>query len=107
MYTELKVTKIGARSWRVLEDWVTPFGIIPKNAISNGANVPRWLWWFMSPAGILFEASIFHDYYLSKAIETKKYADTAFKNIALDFGASKFKAQAAYLAAKLFGKGEY
>ena len=102
-----KVQKIGKRSWLILEDWVTPYGTVTKDFTSNGANIPRLLWSIMSPAGVLFEASILHDYFYDKAIETKQIADTNFYKVAIDFNVSKFKAKSAYYYVKMFGKGNY
>ena len=106
-YTELKVTKISERQWRVLETWRTPYGSVPAGTVSNGANIPRVLWWLMSPAGILFEASIFHDCYYQNAWDSKSKTDKSFHKIALDYGTGKIQAYLAYLAVKWFGKGAY
>ena len=102
-----KVQKIGKRSWLILEDWITPYGTVNKGFTSNGANIPRILWWYMSPAGRLFEASILHDYFYDKAIDNKKVADTNFYKVAIDFNVGKIKAKTAYYYVKMFGKGNY
>jgi len=106
-YDGPKVQKIGKRSWLILEDWGTPYGTVLKGFTSNGANIPRLLWSIMSPAGILFEASILHDYFYDKAIENKKVADDIFYRVAIDFNAGKIKAKAAYYYVKMLGKGNY
>ena len=106
-YESPKVQKVDKRSWLILEDWVTPYFTVKKGFISNGANIPRLLWSIMSPAGVLFEASILHDYFYDKAIETKQVADTNFYKVAIDFNVSKFKAKSAYYYVKMFGKGNY
>lgn len=106
-YSELKVTKVGKHKWKVLEDWVTPFGTIPKGAPSDGGSIPRLLWWFSHPAAEFFEASIFHDYFYEHAIETKAYADNAFYQIGLHFGAKPFKAKIAKFAVSKLGRGKY
>jgi len=106
-YPGPKVQKIGKRSWLLIEDWVTPYGTVKKDFTSNGANIPRLLWSIMSPAGVLFEASILHDYYYDKAISNKKVADANFYKVAIDFNVGKFKAKLAYYYVKMFGKGNY
>jgi|TARA_B110000908_G_C10259179_1_gene457856 hypothetical protein len=106
-YSQLKIVKISKRRWQLLEDWKTPFGVVQKGFISNGANVPRILWSIIPPAGELFEAAIVHDYHYYMALGTKKSSDLAFKQVALDFGVSKFTATAAYYAVYLFGWGNH
>jgi hypothetical protein len=106
-YGELWVSKVSHRKWKVEKDWVTPEVVVPRGFVSNGANIPRVLWVFMTPAGELFEASIVHDYMYDNAIKTKKDADRIFKETALYYGVPKFKAHIAYLAVKLFGRGNY
>lgn len=106
-YGELKTRKIAKRKWALLEDWQTPFGVVPKGFISNGANVPRFLWWFLDPATEAFEASILHDYMYDYAIQTKPYADLAFYRTLQIYGVSEHKALPAYWAVKGFGNGKY
>ena len=101
------VRKIGSRKWLVVEDWNTPYGTVDKGFTSNGANIPRCLWWYMSPAGRLFEASIIHDYLYDEAVGTKRAADNVFYRVAIDFNVSKFKANLSYNYVKMFGKGNY
>ncbi len=107
MYSELQVTKQGRNSWELIEDWHTPYGVIPKGFTSNGANVPRIFWWFVHPAGILFEAAVVHDYYYKHALESKAYADNIFRLVAQHHGASRIEATLAHKAVKWIGKGNY
>ena len=107
MYSELKVRKQGRNSWVVLEDWTTPYGIVPKGFVTNGTNVPRYLWWFVHPAGILFEASVLHDYYYITATCTKEVADDVFRLVARRYGATRIEAKLAHIAVSLIGKGNY
>lgn len=107
IYNTLKVTKVNKYSWQLLEDWVTPYGTIPKGFVGNGGNIPRIFWWYTYPAGSLFEASVIHDYYYNSALHSKTYADNIFKLTAIHYGVSKLNAQIAYIAVSLFGNGEY
>jgi hypothetical protein len=57
----IKVEKIGKRQWKLLED----FRFVPAGFVTNGASVPRILWWFLDPATEAFEAAVIHDWALS------------------------------------------
>ena len=55
------------RLWIIIEDWYfrLPKGttiIIPTGFTFDGASIPRCLWAFLSPTGLLFRASIIHDF---------------------------------------------
>ena len=105
--SELVVKKIGDRKWKLNKPYITPYGVVPKGFVVNGANVPRLLWWLFSPAGKLFHASVFHDWCYKTAYRSRLYADFSFYRIALATGVNKFEAKAAYWAVRLFGKGSY
>lgn len=107
MYSELQVRKQGRNSWILTEDWHTPYGIIPKGFTSNGASIPRLLWWFIPPAGILFEAAIIHDYYYTNALRDKLYADSIFRVAAEYFGATRLESKLAFIGVRLIGRGNY
>lgn len=52
---------------RMLEDWLItlPGGlqiIVPKGFVTDGASIPRLLWWLISPFGPLLEGGILHDF---------------------------------------------
>ncbi|MBL4831140.1 MAG: DUF1353 domain-containing protein [Aliivibrio sp.] len=106
-YSKLIVTKTSRRKWRLVEDWITPFGTVPARFETDGASVPRALWWLFSPAGVLFQASVIHDHLYSNAINTKQYADNAFKLTAITYKARKHEAMIAHWFVKWFGKGKY
>jgi hypothetical protein len=51
----------------VIEDWISTLEnglriIIPKGFVTDGASIPAWLWWLISPFGPLLEAAILHDF---------------------------------------------
>jgi len=55
------------RKWEVMEDWFhqLPAGpriLIPKGFIFDGASIPRFLWGFLSPTGLLLQPGLIHDY---------------------------------------------
>lgn len=99
--------RMGASGWRLLEAWPTPYGMVPAGFATDGASVPRWLWWYARPDGSLFEAAIIHDWHYQNAIHTKKAADAAFFNTARAFGVGPIKARLAWAAVSLFGRGTY
>lgn len=103
----LLTKKVGKRKWELIEDWQTPYGVVPKEFTSNGANVPRFLWWFLDPATEAFEASVLHDYFYDHAIQTKAHADQVFYQTLRTYGVSEHKAQTAYWAVRNFGNGKY
>ena len=89
----IKVHKIGKREWLVLED----FSGVPAGFISNGASVPRLLWWFLDPATEAFEAAVLHDYALT--LDGSKYkmqAHKSFKSTMINYNVKVWKAYIAY-----------
>lgn len=106
-YGYLFTHKIGKRHWLVLEDWLTPYGIVSANFITDGATIPRVLWPFATPGGELFEAAVVHDYFYEHRIATKAEADRAFYRTARAFGVTRWKARIAYRAVKYLGRGAY
>ncbi len=50
----------------LLEDWLIAIGglqvVIPRGFITDGASIPRPLWWLISPFGPLLEAALLHDF---------------------------------------------
>lgn len=55
------------RKWTIEENYIMYFPwldckvCVPKGFVFDGASVPRVLWPFMSPTGIMFIAGLFHD----------------------------------------------
>lgn len=110
-YGVLAFAKIGKHRVILLEDWTTPFGTIPRGFISDGASIPRLLWWFSHPFAELLESSIVHDWHYDNAIGTKDIADAAFKQVATDYSAinntTRWKISVASLLVRKFGRGAY
>jgi hypothetical protein len=89
----IKTEKIGKRSWRVIE----PFYEVPVGFVSNGADVPRPVWFFLDPAGEAFEASVEHDYELT--IDTTRFKMSShrkFKERLLQYEVAPWKAYVAF-----------
>jgi len=106
-YSNLKIKRLGLREWKLIEDWITPYGVVPEGFQFNGADIPRVFWLFDTPEGLLFEASILHDFYYKTTIRSKEFSDLAFKSVALDNEVNKTYVNIAYMAVKLLGKGNY
>ena len=56
------------REWKLLEDWTFQLPekgleiVIPEHFVFNGASVPRPLWVFLTPTGLLFIPGLVHDF---------------------------------------------
>lgn len=95
----IKTEKIGKRSWRVTE----PFLRVPAGFISDGASVPRPLWWFLDPAGEAFEAAVVHDYRIPR--DPSKYkieSHKEFRRILIAYNVKPWKAWIAFFVVCLY-----
>lgn len=86
--------------------WVT----IPKGFITDGATVPRILYWLFSPTGALFVPSLVHDYCLvNHALHTvngpvgvdNDTADMIFYRMLISQGTPKVTSKVAYWGVRL------
>ena len=56
------------RVWRVHQDWyftcpdIGFICVIPQGFVFDGASIPRPLWWFLSPTGIMLIPGLVHDF---------------------------------------------
>lgn len=105
-YSRLRCKPL-AGGWAVIQDWQTPYGVVPKGFWSDGVSVPYVFRWYIHRHGVLFKAAVLHDYLYKNAIKTKSYADNAFYYSARHYKVNRFKAYFAYLAVRWFGKGNY
>lgn len=89
------VMKIGKRRWLLMK----PFYHVPIGFVSDGASVPRILWWFMDPAGEAFEAAIVHDYdLLHDKSKNQMVSHRRFKYNLIRYNVRPWKAHLAYFA---------
>lgn len=98
----IRTVKIGKRKWKLEEQFSCYYGgfvKVPKGFVSNGASVPRILWWFLDPATELFEAAVVHDYLLSI---NNQHAHFIFYKVALHYGVPKYKAKIALWSVKSY-----
>lgn len=128
LYGQLFVEKINAYEWRLIQDWQTPFGIIPAGFVTDGVSNFRLLWAIINPAGRFFEAAIIHDWLLFLAIKKERTqfnntdffeaieiknewdkqklleAHWAFYEAAIDYGAKNVVALGAYYFIRIYFK---
>lgn len=74
--TELSVSPAGEQRWKLTQDLVcdTPFGIliVPKRFVTDGASVPRPVWWLYPPMdGDYDAAAVLHDWVYRNATKLK------------------------------------
>lgn len=91
--------KLHKRKWQVVEDFESFGVIVPKDFITDGASVPRVLWWFLDPATEAFEAAIVHDYLLQ--INDKQAHEEFYRQLR-KYSVALYKAYPAFLAVKTF-----
>lgn len=51
---------------------------VPEGFETDLASVPRWLWWFIAPAGRHAQACVVDDFTYENAVATKSQADVLF-----------------------------
>ena len=63
-------------------------GTVPIGFVTDGASIPRSLWWAFSPTGRAFGAAIIHDYHYQHSTGTRKHVDQYFRFLLkqLNFG---------------------
>lgn len=105
-FPKCKAERLGPREYQLLEDWVTPYGVIPKGFKTDGVTT-LGLCFIASPAGKLFEAAVIHDWFYENAIMSKQHADKIFYQTALKYKVHPIRAYLAYLLVKVFGKGNF
>lgn len=101
-----RAERLGPKKFRLLEDWKTPYGTIPKYFVSDGVTTDN-LPFLASPAGHFFEAAILHDWMYMTGYKTKGFADTAFYRTALVYDVHPIRAWLGYQLVRLKGRGNY
>lgn len=101
------ITENGRRKWEVLESFLLEGVVIPEGFTTDGASVPRFLWWYISPIDPgIFRAAVLHDYLYCLG-ENRESADFYFYRCMIKSGVSESKATNAYNAVTLFGWWAY
>ena len=93
--------------WQLLECYTIEGVSIPRGFESDGATVPRFLWWFVPPTGRHLPAVLVHDYLYQHAIGTKDAADKTFYRALRQCGIGLVKSLLMYWGVKIGGRGEY
>lgn len=112
------------REWEICEDWTYTMQdgtilFVPKGFVFNGASIPRFFRFILSPTGLLLIPSVFHDYAfvhnhllrLNQKGKPVKYRNKAGKNewdqlfhkLSLEVHGIKFVAWATKAALKVGG----
>jgi hypothetical protein len=120
---QLKVLQLRAtpRKWLIEEDyylkfpWLDEIICIPKGFIFDGASIPRPLWSFISPTGVMFIPGLFHDFgyryqcFLTEGYkpiyigETKEFFDYNFKKMGIYLNNATIIAPITWFALVVFG----
>ena len=105
-YSPCRTERISAAKYRLMEDWITPYGVIPKGFTSDGVTT-KGMRLLASPGGSLYEASVVHDWLYKNAVKSKSFADKAFYQTALAYGVHPVRAWLSYQFVKVLGRGNY
>jgi hypothetical protein len=76
---------------------------VPRGTVSNGASVPRLLWWIYPPYGTYTYPAVIHDFLYENNLYTRKFADRQFL---IDMGrcnTNKFTKWLFYYIVRIFG----
>lgn len=85
--------------------------VLPAGFMSDGATVPRFLWWFLPPWGDRATvAALFHDWLTTAhaegnplpGAETRADCDRLFRECLIDLGVSAFKARLCWLGVRAY-----
>lgn len=121
-YKKMTTWFCSSRQWLLMEDffYTTSEGIriwIPAGFIFDGASIPRFLWWFLSPVGLLLIAGLIHDFIYRNSFYfditdgdatvrvkcNRSTADKIFYDIAYEVNDIHFADVPAYSAVRCFG----
>lgn len=117
-YNDNASRRLGKSYWLV----VTPFRFyvkggsvvnIPYGFLTDGATIPRPLWWLLPPWGVYGQAAVVHDYlcqYLAVMRSgepetiTRAQADSIFKQAMTVAGTPRWKRNVMYVCVRAFSK---
>lgn len=89
------------------------YAVVPAGFLTDGASIPRFLWWLFPPWGRYGQAAALHDrlcevpqLYNESVIHTvnRKYVDRVFYDAMLVVGVPKWKAKLMYLGVRAYAK---
>jgi hypothetical protein len=120
MSKSLIVKHIAPRSWwrktcwQLYQELDTGHGIVPAGFETDGASVPRLLWWLFNPMGRYAKAAVLHDHRIvgiadiddNKVYATyRKAADKQFRGYMIILGVAKWRAYPMYWGVRAFSLG--
>lgn len=109
----LRIDCRGTAWWVLVEDLVcrlTLDGIefilrVPAGFETDGASVPRFLWFLFPPIGDYYRAAVIHDYLYSRAGECSRFlADSIFRDAMREDGVPALRRILIYYAVRIFGR---
>ena len=79
--------------------------VVPVGFESDGASVPRFFWRMLSPKiyGVTLAPSIEHDFLYDQKAETRQAVDAFYRDLLIEEGYSKWKANLTYLGVRMGG----
>jgi len=112
------------RKMQLTEDYLLSHAgkvyMVPEGTIIDGASVPRFLWVFAAPNGLLGVPALFHDYAYQNAevliVEgdiqiaipvNKNQADELFRDMAADINGFDLLADLAYYGVRVGGQSAW
>ena len=129
IFMRILVWLYDVRKWELAADWEYQLNpenriILPQGFRFDGASIPRVLWTFLSPVGLLFIPGLIHDYgyryrqlwkidkHRNEAVpymegENKTHWDRLFWMVGRQVNGTKFINLAAFLAVYLAGYGAW
>ena len=74
---------------------------VPKGFVTDGASVPRFLWWLFPPVGRYFTSAVIHDYLLVTGHHWR-HANRKFKQALEEQGVAKWVVYSMYYAVQSY-----
>lgn len=120
-YDYVASDRLGRDYWRVVNTFrfyslfegERYYALVPSGFLTDGATIPRFLWWLFPPWGRYGQAAALHDclcehpqLYNDAVIHTvsRKYVDRVFYDVMLFVGVPKWKAKLMYLGVRCYAK---
>jgi len=106
LYNAIRITPRPNDTYKLLGPFTYKDVTVPKNYITNGADIPRFLWVFWPPnRSNYLPAIIVHDYLCDK--QEYKKADLYLKEMMSILNVSKFNIWIFYNGVRLYHKLRY
>lgn len=98
----MKLEFLGDGKFKLLEPLKYKQGIVNQGFVTDGFTLPWFVRWFHNPFGKGLKAAIVHDYELAK--NRNPNAHIIFRDLLIECGVNKAKAQVMYLAVTVYQK---